>query len=139
MNESTAKMRAFAQRLIAHERQRNKSSEPNAPAGFGAAVEKLHRALAPVVGPLGFRSLLSRALALASDEVRWLRACHVKADGSLEYPEAMAQLDQEEVAKGEMFLVAQLLGLLATFVGEPLALRLVQEAWPEAPIDDWNQ
>jgi hypothetical protein len=30
--------------------------------------------------------------------------------------------------------VAQLLGLLVTFIGEPLTLRLVRDAWPDAPI-----
>lgn len=138
MNETTVKMRAFAQRLIAYERKRNKSSEANGSA-FSSTCETLRGPLVALTGTAGFRSLLSRALALANGEVRWLRGCHVKADGSLELPAEMFQLDMEEVAQGEIVLVAQLLGLLVTFIGEPLALRVVQDVWPEAPIDDWNQ
>jgi hypothetical protein len=29
-------------------------------------------------------------------------------------------------------ITAQLLGLLVTFIGEPLTVRLVREAWPDA-------
>jgi len=32
--------------------------------------------------------------------------------------------------------VAHLLGLLVTFIGEPLALRLVGDAWPDAAVDE---
>ena len=31
-------------------------------------------------------------------------------------------------------IVAQLLGLLVTFIGEPLTLRLVRDAWPNASV-----
>src|SRR5687767_9219455 len=111
-------MREFAQRLIAYEARGNKSSWPNGPGAFGGVVEKLRRPLASLTGTGGFRSLLSRALALASAEARWLRAVHIKADGSLECPAEMAQLDKEEVGHVEVVLVAQLLGLLVTFIGE---------------------
>ena len=30
--------------------------------------------------------------------------------------------------------MAQLLGLLVTFIGEPLTLRLVRDAWPNASV-----
>jgi hypothetical protein len=87
----------------------------------------------------GFRSLLSRALGLAQDEARWLKAVHVKADGSREgWDEAQAELSSQEVAKGEVILIAQLIGLLVTFIGEALTLRPVQDAWPKAAFGDVN-
>jgi len=135
MNEPTAKMRAFAQLLIAQERKGNKSSEPDGATAFGGVVEKLRRPLAAVAGVAGFRSVLSRALALANGEARWLLAVHIKADGSLELPAEIAQLDKEEVVRGEVVLVAQLLSLLVTFIGERLTLHLVRDVWPEAPIE----
>jgi hypothetical protein len=131
-------MRDFAQRLIAYEARGNKSSWPNGRAAFGGVVEKLRGSLVTLSGAAGFRALLSRALVLANPEVRWLRAVNIKADGSLECPAEMAQLDKEEVAKAEVALVAQLLGLLVTFIGESLTLRLVQDAWPGAPIKDFD-
>ena len=101
--------------------------------------EKLRQPLSRLAGVAGFRSLLSRALALANDEVRWMKAIHVRADGSLEgLDEAQAQLSETEIADGEIVLIAQLIGLLATFIGEELTLRLVQESWPNAAFDDMN-
>ena len=101
--------------------------------------EKLRQPLTRLAGVAGFRSLLSRALALANDEVRWMKAIHVRADGSLEgLDEAQAQLSETEIADGEIVLIAQLIGLLATFIGEELTLRLVQESWPDAAFDDMN-
>ena len=80
----------------------------------------------------GFRSLLARALALAGSEVSWLRALHVKGDGSLEGLEKdEAKLDSREVAEGEVVLVSQLLGLLVTFIGPALTLGLLRDIWPK--------
>ena len=33
-------------------------------------------------------------------------------------------------------IVARLLELLVTFIGEPLTLRLVRDAWPDAPVTE---
>ena len=40
--------------------------------------------------------------------------------------------DTEELEMGGVVLVAHLLGLLATFIGESLTLRLARDAWPDA-------
>jgi hypothetical protein len=131
-------MRDFAQRLIAYEARGNKSSGTNGRVRFGGVVEKLRGSLVTLSGAAGFRALLARALVLANPEVRWLRAVRVKADGSLETPAEMAQLDKAEIAQAEVVLVACLLRLLVTFIGEALTLRLVQDAWPGAPIKDFD-
>jgi hypothetical protein len=138
MSRSTPKMEGFAQRLVTHETVGNKPFAANAPAAFGGVVEKLRRPLVALTGVTGFRSLLSRALALSSEEVRWLRAVHIKADGSLEYPAEMADVDKKEIANGEVALIARLLRLLVTFIGEALTLRLLQDAWPEVPVNDFD-
>ena len=98
---------------------------------FGGAVKKLHAPILALAGGSGFTSLLSRALVLAGAEVRWLRAVHVKADGSIECPPAVAQLGKEEIIKAEGILVGHFLELLVTFIGEALTLRLLSDAWPE--------
>jgi len=131
-------MRDFAQGLVAREAKGNKSSGTKAPLVLGAVVDKLRRPLIILAGTHVFRSLLSRALALAIDEVRWLRAVHLKADGSLEFPADMAQLHQKEIAHAEGVLITQLLGLLLTFIGEALTLRLLQDVWPGAPVNNFN-
>ena len=58
----------------------------------------------------------------------------VRADGSLEGFEG---IEASEAGAGQAGagLVAQLLELLMTFIGEPLTLRLVRDSWPDASVD----
>ena len=72
---------------------------------------------------------------MAKAEVPSLAAVQVRADGLLEGLDGAGH-DQDAGAGGEggVVVVAQLLGLLVTFIGEPLTLRLVRDAWPEASV-----
>lgn len=129
-------MRSLAKDLMVHETSRNKSSEAKAPAAFHV-TEKLRPHLANLMGNGGFGALLSRALVLASAEVSWLRAVHVKADGTLEGLEAChAKLAPAEFLEGKVVLLAQLLGLLVAFIGPALTSRLVGEIWPKISLVD---
>ncbi len=131
-------MRGLSQCLIAYETRENKSSETKTPAAC-LVGEKLRPHLATLMGNVGFRALLSRALALANAEVPWLRAVHVKADGSLEgLDELGAQVDPDEIFEGCVVLLAQLLGLLVAFIGEDLTLRLGREVWPKLSFDNFD-
>ena len=133
MNAATPRMRTFARWLIAREAAAGYPPEEKAQAAF-RACEKLRHHLSTFAGVAGFRSLLSRALILAKAEVPWLSAVEVKADGSLpELGSLDTQHDMDEAEKGGVILLAQLLGLLVTFIGEALTLRLVQDVWPDAP------
>jgi hypothetical protein len=61
----------------------------------------------------------------------------VKADGSLAgFDEQAAQVDPEDAAEGGVALLAQLLELLATFIGENLTRRLMREIWPAVVLND---
>jgi hypothetical protein len=129
-------MRDFAKHLMAHDALRNKSSQAKTPAAFHVA-DKLRPHLVTLTGNGGFRALLSRSLALANEEVPWLRAVHVKADGTLEGLEALhAQVGPPEFLEGRVVLLAQLLGLLVAFIGASLTLRLVGEIWPQISLND---
>jgi len=135
MNRATPKMREFAERLMADEEEGNKAST-KVRTGF-QVVERLRPQFAMLMGIAGFRAILSRALALANAEVRWLRAVHVKADGSLEGLEDLrAQLDPGELFEGRVVLLAQLLGLMAAFIGEDLTWRMMREVWPKVPFNN---
>jgi hypothetical protein len=134
-NSITPTVKALASRLMAYEVGTAKSTGADKSVAF-RVCEKLRRPLSRLVGGIGFRSLLSRALALASGEVRWLKAVHINADGSIEeLDEVQAQLSRDEIAEGEIVLVAHLIGLLMTFIGEELTLRLVQEEWSDESFD----
>ena len=134
MSSAKSKLKEFAQYLLDNEVASGKpAGEKDSPAF--RVCEKLRAPLAKLTGVGGFRCLLSRALALAGEEVPWLRALHVKADGSLEGMEKLAEkLDSRAIADGEVVLVAQLLGLLVTFIGSALTQRLLHDIWPE--MDD---
>jgi len=130
-------LRIFAERLIAHETAVRKMAQTGSPAAF-AALDKLGPEMARLMGRGGVRALLSRALALANEDVRWLRAVHVKADGALEGLEGLrAQLTPAEFAEGEIVLLAQTLGLLVTLIGRGLTSRVVGEIWPDLPVEDF--
>lgn len=121
-------MRALAHRLLALEgRPQSATDEPadEAVRVFG----RLRIALARFAGPDGFISLLRRALALARVNDPALQQVSVNADGSLA---GLEQLSGEAA----IAIITQLLGLLVTFVGESLTLRLVRDAWPDASLDD---
>jgi hypothetical protein len=125
-------LKNFARRLLALEASSGETRESEGSAAFRVS-EKLRQALSTFVGVAGFRSLLSRALALAGDEFQWLKAIHVGADGSLEGMDEV-HLTDAEIAEGEVVLVAQLIGLLVTFIGEALTLHLLHDAWPEPSL-----
>ncbi len=127
--------KGFAQELLAYEETSGGPSEANDSAAF-RVCEKLRRPLGNVLGVGGFRSLLSRALALACGEVPWLCALQVKADGKLEgLDELEAKLDPRAITEGEAVLVGQLLGLLVIFIGPALTLRLLHNIWPKWTIE----
>jgi hypothetical protein len=128
-------MRDLAGRLITLEATGSRSPGTTLPTAF-LACEKLRQPLATLLGNVGFSALLSRALALATTEVKWLGVVHVDADGTLEgLAEPQARVSPAESARGDVVLLAQLLGLLATFIGEDLTLRLLREVWPHFDAD----
>jgi hypothetical protein len=125
----------LAQRLLTYETVAGENSEPAEPAAIRVCA-KLRRPLITLAGVAGFRSLLSRALTLARAEAPSLSAVQVAADGSLKgLDELQPQIDKEQARDGGAILIAKLIGLLLTFIGEGLTLRLVQDVWPEAAFD----
>ncbi len=104
--------------------------------GSGTAAfrvtEKLRHHLTSLLGAIGFRELLGRAVLLAKAEVPELSPVQVKADGSLE---GLSNKDGRRRDSGEVTLIARLLGLLDTFVGQALMLRIVQGVWPQATVE----
>ncbi len=119
-------IRDFARRLIALEAARHERAADGS--GAERVCGKLRAPLAKLVGAIGFRSLLARALVLTKAEVPSLGGVQVQPDGAVEWFDGVA-----DPAAGEI-LVTHLLGLLVILIGEPLTVRLVSDAWPEAAI-----
>jgi hypothetical protein len=135
MTRATPQLRSIARRLMAHEASKNESSRTGDPPF--PVLEALRPMLAPLMGKAGYRGLLARSLAAASEEVRWLRAVHVKSDGSLmELHELQAQLSPALFLEGRIAMLAQLLGSLVAFIGEELTLQLVRKTWPNLSLKE---
>ena len=125
----------MAQRLLTYEAVAGKNSETTESAAFRVCA-KLRRPLITLAGVAGFRSLLSRALTLARAEAPGLSAVQIAADGSLQGLDEMEpQIGKDQAREGGAILIAQLIGLLLTFIGEGLTLSMVQTVWPEAAFD----
>lgn len=131
MIRATVELKTAAKRVLAPEIAASKRGGTSAAA---AVSERLHRVLSTLLGAAGFRALLARAVTLAKAEAPALKAVVVENDGSLAGLDALRGKDG--FADGEVVLVAHILGLLVTFVGEALMLRLVSDACPDAKLDD---
>ena len=126
----------MAQRLLTYEVSTGKNSKSTESAAFRVCA-KLRRPLITLAGVAGFRSLLSRAVTLARAEAPSLSAVQIGADGSLKgLDELGPQIDKDMSKEGGAILIAQLLGLLLTFIGEGITIRVVQGVWPESALDD---
>jgi hypothetical protein len=101
-------------------------------------IEKLRITLAKFAGADGFVSLLRRALVLASADVPALQSVKIGADGRLEGFEQLVADKGTGAAEGEaaVAITSHLLGLLVTFIGEPLTLKLVRASWPDTSLDE---
>jgi hypothetical protein len=132
MNPATPPLRDLASRLLAEEMEKGDAVMVSP----GSRVcAKLGLSLTKLTGTAGFRSLLSRALSLARDEVPWLKSVKVLEDGTLEgLREAKVRAEENQAIQGETILVAQLLDLLCVFIGTPLTMQLLKQTWPHASI-----
>ena len=129
-------MRHLARWLLEREAFTDESAEVD---GFeGVRVcEKLRTPLSALAGVAGYYSLLSRAVTLAGAEAASLGAAQFKLDGSLDGLSAVDSQERLDAAMlGGEILVAHLLGLLATFIGQRLTLSLLRDVWPDAPFGD---
>ena len=117
--------RELADWLVAFEEAAARSLHDDAHATC-RVCEKLRRPLSVLAGTAGFRSLFARALTLAKREVPALSVVQVNADGSLEGFSG-------DITKANGVLIAQLLGLLTTFIGAALMMRLLHAIWPDLP------
>jgi hypothetical protein len=124
----------LARRLLAYEAVSGKPSEP-AESAVVRVCGKLRSPLCALAGVAGYRSLLSRALTLARAKAPSLSAVQVTADGYLQgLGEFEPQIDKGHAEDGGVILIAQLLGLFLTFIGEALTLRLVQDVSPHLKV-----
>ena len=106
-------------------------------AAAGRAYNDLARVLAPVIGDIGVAAIVDRALHVATGEYPWLPSREPGA-ADIQFTTVIdaltRQSDPEVAAEAAAAVFEAILGLLATFIGEPLAARLVQQGWPDAVL-----
>jgi hypothetical protein len=128
------KTRDLARSLVASEADAATTSLHTEPATL-RVYERLRRQLGAPVGVDGFRALASRALALAKSESPRLNAVRVSAKGDLSgLAEVESQTDADEDGEAGINLIAQLLGLFLTFLGEATTLRLIEDLRLQADV-----
>ena len=138
-------MRDLAHCLLTYEAGAHDSSEPLEPPAV-RVYEKLRQSLIAFAGVAAFESLAFRALTQAKSEAPSLWAVQVAAGGALQGLGALEpQIDIDKdmagdfpAGEGGIILIARLLGLLRMFLGEPLTLSLLRNAWPGEAFDDRN-
>ena len=133
MDTPSSLMRDLARRLLTVEAASQSAAEPHAHETV-RVFEKLRVSLTKFAGAEGFASLLRRALLLASADVPSLHSVKISTDGRLEgFEPLVAGAVGDEAA---IAITAHLLGLLVTFIGKPLTLRLVRAAWPDTLLNE---
>jgi hypothetical protein len=119
------KTRDLARSLVAGETDASTKSLHPEPATV-RVYERLRRQLGSSMGVDGFQMLASRALALAKSQSHRLSAVQITANGGLRgLGEVESQTDED--GEAGIILIAQLLGLFLTFLGEATTLRLIED------------
>lgn len=122
-------MLEIAALLLAHEADAKAATEAHTIMAAQVCA-RLRPVLSTLMGATGFRSLLSRALILASAGTPALRALTVDAGGALVQTDDAADMAALENGEANLALVAQLLSLLVAFIGNTLTLQLLADIWP---------
>ena len=130
MEKPSTSIQELARRLLSMEAAKRAETDPHE---AERVCEKLRLALTRFAGADGFLALMRRSLALARAEVPALEGVKLRPEGCFVGFEAALGGNGTEAGAA---LTGHFLWLLVTFVGEPIALRLVSEAWPDVLIDD---
>lgn len=138
-------MLGLVRRLLTHESAGRQDQDSLIEAAERVA-DKLRAHLSKRIGQEGFRTLLARALILSTAPFPHLSAVRVGTDGSLIGLRAAigrglgetrgSETREDTAVEGAVALVAHLLALLITFIGEDLTRRLLSTVWPELAVDD---
>ena len=116
----------------------DETATPESPVdAFQRRYDAVRPRLTELVGRVGFRALLARALALAAGERSWFNAVQVDDEGALTgLPAALAAQDPAEAEAGCVALLAHFLALLAALIGSELTALLLCDPWPDVPMDE---
>jgi len=137
MPEVSPAVRTLARRVLLHEAGGRVEPDALAEAAERASAQ-LRRRLADLIGLTGYTMLVARAVRLAQAEVPAVESVTVDAGagaaGSLRGVRALVLANSDEpgvTEAGLSAILAHVIGLLITFIGEDLTKRQIREVWPE--------
>jgi hypothetical protein len=133
---ATPAHRELARWLLAREVDHHR--EPiDLAAAAEAACRKLGHRVARLVTFVACQALLARALHLARRDFPFLEGVRPgpSPDVCLEgLAERLRGVEHARATEGLAAVLANVLGLLATFIGDEITMRLVRDAWPDARL-----
>ena len=126
----TSTIQQLADRIVDYEAQLSVEPLPKIDVVL-RVCEKLHLHLVTLVGKAGYHALMTRTLALLQRDYPWAKNFRIQTDGSI-LPEISAgtHTQVDSMMNEAVAIPAQLLTLLAIFIGEHLTLNLALEIWP---------
>jgi hypothetical protein len=131
-------LRRFARRTLVSATGHTAPTTLQLASSFDLLCERFGARLRPLFGPSATNSLFARALHLATTEFAWLTDV-VPKDGeqcSLEGLERLSgAINRDALEEGLAAVLAYEIGLLSAFIGEDLAMPLVQAAWETTSIE----
>jgi hypothetical protein len=137
MKPGNPKLQELALRLLEHETTNSgNSDEPVKAIEF--CCQRLHDRLDRLIGAGGFRALLNRALYLAKKKYAWLEGVGIEdypGCGFKDLREAVKGKKPATVNEANALILANVIWLLVTFIGEDITIGLIQEAWPDVTTD----
>ncbi len=97
-------------------------------------LERLRSVTVPLIGASGYAALLGRSLALAQPGARCLEAVPSAEGGRVALAGSgpgTQPPEPAEVREAAIAVVASVISLLVTFIGEDLTRRALQRGWPD--------
>ncbi|KYF72480.1 hypothetical protein [Sorangium cellulosum] len=135
MSAPDARAGALSRRIIEHE-----IAGREAPADVAAVIEgafrRLHQVMSTVIGPLGFQAVVTRAVHLTRRACPGFDACHVTCGDTVVMTGMSELIERDGAAQAgaaAAVLLANVISLLCSFIGEDLTFRLLRRGWTGLP------
>jgi hypothetical protein len=131
-DDATTSRDTLAQWLLTTEMSADDASSGES-AAVGRVFDKLSQRLALLITPIGAEALLARAVHLSRKQFAFLddiQALPKEASLIHRLREAAASVEPRQAHEGVVLVLATLIGLLESFIGQDLTWRLLGDVWP---------
>ena len=134
MTPPTPSHRALARWLVTTEMEAEAEGALAAPEAAERVFGKLSKRLAQLITDVGADALVARAVHLSLAAFPFLGGAQIRRSGDslvLSLGESADGTESSQVAEGFEAVLATLVALLVSFIGEDLTARILRDVWPE--------